>query len=409
MLAVVGLTGCSEDTDPKYHNPTEFVLNTPALQEQYYELTDGGQFQLTCSQPDYGYSAVANYSAEVSLSADFAQFESLTNTTPTQSIMVFKDSDLAVALCALNGIETEDQKDEYNARPAQRVYFRAVCELDGVEGSRIVSNVVYLDQVKGYFAVPVAGYIYLVGQCEGWATPDASQTEHFAPWRLFEADDAIGSKIYSGVFDIPAGTAMFRFYTALTGWDNDSYGAQVDDNPVEFEFTDGVFEGSIVKGKGSFSFPNWPGGMMTIVVNLKENIVQMFAGEQEVVTPKYLYLVGAPSGWVAPSTNNQSIYDNWTLVDKTDSGIYEGTFSVAAGEWSCIFRIATSLVESATDDWNANYIAASVEDANIAVDCTDYTGSYTSGVGNWYDENWPGGDLHIVVDTNTQTVKFEAV
>ena len=63
---------------------------------------------------------------------------------------------------------------------------------------------------------------------------------------------------------------MFRFYTALTGWDADSYGSQVDDNALDFEFTDGQFSSRIVKGKGSFNFPNWAGGDMEMTVNMSD-------------------------------------------------------------------------------------------------------------------------------------------
>ena len=65
---------------------------------------------------------------------------------------------------------------------------------------------------------------------------------------------------------------MFRFYTALTGWDADSYGSQADDNPIDCALDGGVYNGPIVKGKGSFNFPNWEGGKMKITVDLaKEN------------------------------------------------------------------------------------------------------------------------------------------
>ncbi len=262
--ALLGVSSCSQDTDPVYHAPTTFVMNTPALQEQYLELTEDGTFELTCSQPDYGYSAITNYSVEVSLTEDFAKYEVLTPTEPTVARMTLKDSDLAIALCNLYGFTTEDN---YQDLDADRVYFRTVAELSGVEGSQITSNVVYLNKVKFYLAVATPGYIYLVGAPEGWAGPSESNATHYADWRLFEANDAIGSKIYSGTFDIPAGSAMFRFYTALTGWDTDSYGAQVDDNPIEYSI-DGIFSNTLVKGKGSFSFPNWQGGQMTIIVDM---------------------------------------------------------------------------------------------------------------------------------------------
>lgn len=268
LVAVVGLWSCEQDKDPVYQKPTEFVLNQPTLQDQYLELTETGTFTLVCSQPDYGFSAITTYSAEVSLTEDFTSYETIGSTgRGTSTIMTFKSSDLAIAICSLLGITTEDDAHLVPTEPL-KVYFRAVAQLDGVESSRIVSNVVYLSSVLPYFAVPQPGYIYLVGQPEGWKGPDEANAEHYAAWRLFEAGDQIGSQIYYGTFEIPAGKAMFRFYTALTGWDADSYGCQVNDSPLDYNFTDNVFVHELVKGKGAYNFPTWGGGTMDIQVNM---------------------------------------------------------------------------------------------------------------------------------------------
>ena len=265
LTAIAGLSSCSQDRDPVLQTPTTFVLNTPALQDQYYQLTEGNTIELTCSQPDYGYSAIVQYSAEVSLTEDFATFETLQSSTPTQTRLVYKDEDVAVALCKLHGFDSEDN---YQDLPAEKVYFRAVAQLEGIEGTTIKSNVVSLNKVKFYFAVPQPGFIYLVGTPEGWAGPTEDNAAHYADWRLFEDDDAIGSGIYSAVFTIPA-DPTFRFYTALTGWDADSYGSQVDDSAMDFELTGNSGMAPMVKGKGSFHWTNWTTeGKMKIVVDM---------------------------------------------------------------------------------------------------------------------------------------------
>lgn len=404
MLAVAGLTGCSEDRDPKYHNPTEFVLNTPALQQQYYELTDGGQFYLTCSQPDYGYSAITQYGAQVSLTEDFAVYEELVNKTPTMAKMTFNDADLAVALCVLNDITTEEQKAEYEAMPAQRVYFRATASLKGVEGSAITSNVVYLDQVKGYFAVPVPGYIYLVGQPEGWAGPTASNAAHYADWRLFESETAIGSKIYQGVFDIPAGSAMFRFYTDLTGWDADSYGSQPDDSPIDFDIDGDSFDAPIVKGKGSFNFPNWEGGEMTIVVNMVDMTLTIYKGAQSVATPRYIYMVGNNAGWAEPSEANAASYEDWKLVDNNESGVYTNTFDFAGfagdGEGNLYCRFYQELTGWGAAQWSAAADGSNVDIRfNMPMTTVEGEGCF---FGNVKDQV-----VTITLDTNNNTISFD--
>jgi hypothetical protein len=401
--AVLGVTSCSQDTDPVYHAPTTFVMNQPALADQYLELTEDGTFELTCSQPDYGYSAITNYSVEVSLTENFAQYEVLTPTEPTVARMTLKDSDLALALCNLHGFTSEET---YQDLPAEPVYFRTVAELSGVEGSQITSNVVSLSKVKFYFAVATPGFIYLVGAPEGWAGPTESQASHYADWRLFEANDAIGSKIYSGVFDIPAGSAMFRFYTALTGWDADSYGAQEDDNPIEYTL-DGTFSSTLVKGKGSFSFPDWQGGEMTIVVDMSVEgayTVTIMAGAQTVYTPRYIYLIGAASGWKEPSEDNAEDLSAWRLVDNSESGIYTGTFNINAGD--AMFRFYTELT-----GWDGG-ASIGIQEDDSAVDCafTDgiYTGAIVSGKGSFNFPDWQGGEMTITVDTNSNSISIKA-
>ncbi|MGN0210886.1 MAG: SusE domain-containing protein [Muribaculaceae bacterium] len=267
LAALVGFTSCSEDRDPVYKAPTTFVLNVPEMQNQYIELTEGNVLELTCSQPDYGYSAICVYSAEVSLTEDFAEYKELAAAEESQCHIQLKQEDIATAICQLHGVTDEES---YVDRPAETVYFRAVCKIKQVENSTIKSNVVAYNRVKAYFAIPQPGFIFLVGQPEGWAGPTAGNAAHYEPWKLKENADEIGSKVYHGTFTIDAGSAMFRFYTALTGWDADSYGSQADDSPLDFDFTDGQFSSRMVKGKGSFNFPNWTGGDMEITVDMSD-------------------------------------------------------------------------------------------------------------------------------------------
>lgn len=409
LAAAVALTGavsCSQDTDPKYQVPTQFVLNTPALTDQYYELTAGKTFELTCTQPDYGYAAITHYNVDVCLDDKFEEntFETLEPTNPTLAVMTFKDADLAVALCALNGITTEEQKDAYNAAPAQKVYFRANAWLEGVETSAIASNVVSINNVKGYFAVPMPSYIYLVGSPEGWAGPTESNAAHYAPWRIFEPQTAIGSKVFTGVFQIP-GSPLFRFYTKLTGWDADSYGSQVDDSPIEFELENDAFEGELVKGKGSFSFPSFSGGEMTITVDMasKINTVLVQAGAHETVVSQYLYMVGNNGGWVEPK---EGTYEDWKLADSTGDGVYSATFDLA-GLKSDDNALYCRFYGQLTGWGPAAYAAAEQDGDNVTVSdgvaCPTMAGS-----GCFVYPDAVGKTIEVVLNTNTNTVTFTA-
>ena len=52
-------------------NPTTFVLNTPALAQAEYDLDNSSVVVLTCSQPDFGFTAPTLYTVQVSLENDF--------------------------------------------------------------------------------------------------------------------------------------------------------------------------------------------------------------------------------------------------------------------------------------------------------------------------------------------------
>ncbi len=405
-----GFTSCEQDRDPVYQAPTEFKLNVPQMQDQYIELSDARSsvLEFTCSQPDYGYSAVTQYSMQMALDEAFTSSVDLATVTATSAKLQVKQSDVALGLLNLQGIEDADAYNAaYGAGQTAKIYFRAVAQLTGVESSLITSNVVSYNALRPYFAVPVPGVIYLVGAPEGWAGPTEGNAAHYAEWTLSEPADGIGSKVYTGVFDIPAGSAMFRFYTQLTGWDDDSYGSQVDDNPVDYEFVDGSFAGTAVKGKGSFNFPNWPGGKMTIVVNMSDMnniLVDMYEGEHTVTVTKYIYLVGSISGWKAPGISEEANYKDYRLADTDGSGVYTGTFTAPAGHLN--FRFALELTE---DDWdNPTQIGPQANDGDVASSFSGgvFNGGYVSGKGNWAFDLTEESTIQMTVDTNTKTVSF---
>lgn len=272
ILAIGVMTGCKQNTEPKYERTTKFELNTPALADQYYELTPDGTIDLTWSQPDWGFAAAPDYKVQISFYPDFKFSETGTYnyvyelpTTYHACTASVPMEEMAIGICTLRGITDEDQ---YTDEPARKVYVRVVGSVPQILDSYIMSNPICLEQVKEYCAIQSPGKIYLVGAPEGWKGPDESNMAHYLEWALYEPADAIGSLVYSNSFEIPAGNAMFRFYTALTGWDADSWGSQPDDNPIDYEFTDGEFNHELVKGKGSFNFPSWTGGTMDFNIDM---------------------------------------------------------------------------------------------------------------------------------------------
>ena len=410
-LGVIGLLGIATscdspmDENPVFQTPTTFVLNTPATASQYYDLSasDDMTINFTCSQPDYGFAAATIYTMQVSLTEDFEEYEEFEDEF-SACVFEIAAADLAEAICVLRGIESED---DYTDEPARAVYFRARARLLEYEESEILSNVVCLEQVKEYCAIQTAGYIYLVGQPTGWTEPSSSNATYYADYRLYET--TIGNKIYTGVFEINSGEAMFRFYTDLTGWDGgDSYGIQEDDNSVDIELDDdGIYSGSIIQGKGSYNIPDWEGGSLKMTVNMSNtsNMTVTFeAGGTDYTGLSYIFLIGAPSGWAEPSEDNASTLEDWKLYDLESNGVYTGTFTIDSGSFQ--FRFYTDLT-----GWDGGDSYGSQEDdASIEIEFEDgvYSGEgVAGGKGSWYYADWEGGKVSITVDTTENLVIFE--
>lgn len=332
-LAILGFSACEDDKTPTVNYPDSFTLNTPPTAGQYYELTPEGTITLTCSQPDYGFIAAASYSAEISF--DKENVYAVASNNPSSADFTINDADVATGMCVLRGIESAD---DWTDAGYQTLYVRAVAQLANDGTGLVKSNWVELSHVKGYFAIPTPGYIYLVGSCSEWTM---NETETLRNWRLYENDKAIGSKIYSGVFNVPAGQALFRFYTVLDGdWDTYSYGPANNHGGdmvssdgaynVECSFTDGVFTDGFKATKDNFNFPNWAGGEMTIVVDMSQEglyTITITEGAHEVTVSNYAYMVGNNAGWATPSVE---AYADWRLTDEGATGIYTGTFAMPA-------------------------------------------------------------------------------
>lgn len=286
---VLATAACDEVTDPVYKAPdaADFTLNVPPLQDQYYELTENGTFEIVaCGQPDYGFSAITQYRAEVSLTEDFAKFETLTPTgTGTNSRMTLKDSDLATAMCVLHGVTSDE---DYVDQGIEKIYFRGVAFINGIDDSYVTtSNVVTLNKVQGYFAIPQPDYIFCIGNYVGdWIGPEAANADALRPYRLTETE--IGNNVfYNEGIDFGENAPIFRFYPNLAGWDKPadwtagagknayfsigSVGGNDDDNPVpQPDFVAGsTMTIGVTDTKDSFSFPNF-NGTVEMTVDLRD-------------------------------------------------------------------------------------------------------------------------------------------
>jgi hypothetical protein len=144
-----------------------------------------------------------------------------------------------------------------------------------VDGTEIMSNTVTFKHMAAYCNVPTKGTLYVIGSCCGWPEPSGSNKQTLLDGGWYITETEIGSNIFKGVIEMPAGDLTFRFYSKLTGWGSDdapegSIGQQAKDEAKEYTLP---HSGPCMPGKGSWSFPGFPGGQLDITVDMNNKSV----------------------------------------------------------------------------------------------------------------------------------------
>ena len=171
FAGMLSFSSCESDRDsnPVLQDPTEFVLNTPAYVNTTYDLANSASLELTCSQPNFGYTAPAVYNVEVSLSEDFSK-SVLLDTKYSTAKMNVDASELAVAM---TNMLVEAGMGESAFPITIGMYLRVKAELNSATSTvaSITSNVIHLPNVKVEFALPpvlLPETVYVVGNHNGW-------------------------------------------------------------------------------------------------------------------------------------------------------------------------------------------------------------------------------------------------
>lgn len=415
VAAVFGLSSCEDDKEPVYTPPTadtEFILNEPALANELITLSAESTIELTCSQPDYGFSAITNYSAEVSLDEAFTDFRPIASTgTGTSARMSLKGSEIAIALCELHGWKS---KDEYVNPGPEKIYFRAVAELSGIEGSRCVSNVVSYNNVQSYYAVLEAGRLYVVGDFGSvggveWGVSDHTPQDYINAHQILN-ETAPGSNIFTGVIKFHSGVCTFRFYTEIGDWGADNELPSIGANGVDGVCTTVNVSSeplmvTAVAGKGSWQTQaDFEGGDVTLMFDKKQMTLTIIGGAAEITISQYVYMVGNNGGWAEPSAANEAVYDPWRLEDSSDSGIYTGTFDLTDLEADDLYcRFYKELTGWGAAQWSSDNGG---KDLIVTPGMSNTT---IVGEGCFQLVGAKGKMVSIVLDTNTNSVTFDFV
>lgn len=174
VMSLTLMTACSDDNDsnPSIQTPTEFKLNTPALENTPIDLANSSKIILTCSQPNYGYTASVQYTVQVATDENMTDAVELSETSNSAKVEI----DAASLASTLTNIYVEKGKTEADFPMDVKAYFRLKANIvtsngNVVEGTEILSNVVSLNNIHLLFSLPAVNLpknVYVTGSFCDW-------------------------------------------------------------------------------------------------------------------------------------------------------------------------------------------------------------------------------------------------
>lgn len=201
VMSLTLMTACSDDNDsnPTIQSPTEFKLNTPALQDTPIDLANSSKIMLTCSQPNYGYTASVQYTVQVATDENMTDAVELSETSSSAKVAI--NADLLAS--ALTNIYVEKGKTEADFPMDVKAYFRLKANIvtsngNVVEGTEKLSNVVSLNKIHLLFSLPpvnLPSHVYAVGSFCDWKWDNCfDMVQVYGTdntfWRLVYIDDS---------------------------------------------------------------------------------------------------------------------------------------------------------------------------------------------------------------------------
>ena len=207
VMSLTLMTACSDDIDsnPSIQTPTEFKLNTPALVNTPIDLANSSKIILTCSQPNYGYTASVQYTVQVATDENMTDAVELSETSNSAKVEI--DANLLAS--TLTNIYVQKGKTEADFPMDVKAYFRLKANIvtsngNVVEGTEILSNVVSLNNIHLLFSLPpvnLPSNVYVVGNFCDWKWDNCfDMVQVYGTdntfWRLVYIDDS-GIKLNS--------------------------------------------------------------------------------------------------------------------------------------------------------------------------------------------------------------------
>lgn len=208
---------CSDDNDsnPILGEPSEFVLNAPAVENAALDLGQSSKITLTCSQPDYGFPAATTYNVYVATDANMSDATMIEINSKTTTL----ELDAALLASTLTDMMVQKGKVEEDFPMTIPVYFQAEAVMTAttgtsLENTRIKSNVVAINKVNLAFSLPpvtAPDALYVVGNFCEWNWDKSVQMV-----QVYDAPNIFWHMVYID-------GAGIKFNTA-TAWDGGERG-----------------------------------------------------------------------------------------------------------------------------------------------------------------------------------------
>ena len=281
-MTVSLFAACDDDHDsnPTLTAPTEFRLNTPALANVPIDLAKSQTVELTCSQPNYGFTASTQYTIQVSLSPDMSDAVELDD-KPTKAKL---DIDAATLASTLTNMEIAKGKEETDFPMDIAAYFRVKAQMltsegNAIEGTEILSNIVSLNKIHLLYSLPpvtTPDHVYAIGNFCSWDWGNC-----YDMVKVYSAENIFWRLMYID-------ESGFKINTA-TSWNGGELG--YDGVTISGDCKDDITKTS--DGNIASKTPGWYLVIVTTSVSGR-NIVY----DVQVNKPK-VYLLGAaaPEGW----------------------------------------------------------------------------------------------------------------
>ncbi len=202
FASLVLFAACESDreSNPTLTVPDSFVLNNPVYSGGVFDLDNSEYVELSCTQPDYGYTAPVIYTVELSSDSSFSSFETLSSSYTTAKMEV-SASEIAVAT---TNLEVANGNIDTDFPMTTVIYARLKADLSNIDAT-VYSNSIELD-VNLSFSLPPVEYpenMYLIGSPFDWnwdnapsmipvyANGDGEYGGTFWSMQYFDADSEI--------------------------------------------------------------------------------------------------------------------------------------------------------------------------------------------------------------------------